>query len=72
MENKEWFSTGEVAELSGFHYTTISTWCKEGVLPGSRRMNPLVKKSPYMIPRETVQKLLNGELASLVEQSQPT
>ena len=65
LEDKEWFSSGEVAELYGVHYTTISTWCKDGALPGVRKMNPLVRRSPYMIPRETVQKLLDGSLGDL-------
>lgn len=36
---------------------TVRNWIKAGLLPGTRKMTPGRKTSPYLIPESAVQKL---------------
>ena len=56
---KEYLTVREAARRLGVNRKTITRWIIEGYLPGATRLNPHLKRSPYRIPPDSVQAILD-------------
>ncbi|MCB0173885.1 MAG: helix-turn-helix domain-containing protein [Anaerolineae bacterium] len=52
---KGYLKTAEVAERFGVDPRTILRWVKSGYFPGSKKLNPMARNSPLLIPEQSVQ-----------------
>jgi transcriptional regulator with XRE-family HTH domain len=51
---KGYLKTNEVAERFGVDPRTVLRWVKSGHFPGTKKLNPLAKNSPLLIPEKSV------------------
>lgn len=51
---KGYLKTNEVAERFGVDPRTVLRWVKSGYFPGTKKLNPLAKNSPLLIPEKSV------------------
>ena len=56
MQKKEYYTTGDVARLSGYHYTTVQTWIQ------ARKIRAKKIGGWWRIPRSEVEKILKEKL----------
>lgn len=70
MQKKEYYTTGDVARLSGYHYTTVQLWIQTGKIQAkkiggwwriSRSEVIKILKEKLSLTDEEVEKLLNQE-----------
>lgn len=57
-QEEHYLSTAEVAQQLGCHYRTVIRYIEEGSLPGSFKLNPNKKNSPYKVPESAVKAFL--------------
>ena len=53
--SEDYLSTKEVAEILNVTNMTISRFVRKGLLPGTIKIDPTSKNSPYRIPRKAVE-----------------
>jgi transcriptional regulator with XRE-family HTH domain len=51
---KGYLKTNEVAERFGVDPRTVLRWVKNGHFPGTKKLNPLARNSPLLIPEKSV------------------
>jgi hypothetical protein len=50
---------------------TVGRYIKKGLLPGTERTDPIGKKSPYRIPRRSVERLMKLRVVSPELEDEP-
>lgn len=58
MQQEIFLSTAEVAQRLGCDPSTVIRYIEDGDLPGSFKMNPKKKNSPYKVPKSAVERYL--------------
>ncbi len=54
MMNQTFYTVEQVAARYNVSPRTITRWIKSGLLPGSRKQNPMGLRSPYQIPQSAI------------------